>query len=57
MFEDHQNGTYDIGFSVSSEEYEDRELKDIVTQQWTGTDLFEYEVKDGGKWRVTSVNC
>ena len=57
MFEDHHDGTYDIGFSVSSEEYENWQLEDIVTNQWQGTYLFPYDVNSGGKWMVLSVNC
>lgn len=57
MFEDHHDGTYDIGFSVSSEEYENWQLEDIVTSQWQGTYLFPYDVNSGGKWMVLSVNC
>jgi len=57
VFEDHHDGTYDIGFSVSSDTYENWQLKDIVTSQWKGTDLFTYDVENGGKWKVLSVNC
>ena len=33
------------------------QLKDIVTQQWTGTNLFERDVGSSGNFKILSVNC
>lgn len=55
--EDHDNGVYCIGFSVLSEKYENEQLKDIVTKQWLNTDLYKYNVANGGNWKVLSADC
>ena len=57
MYEEHGDGAYSVGFSVVSNEYETWELKNIVTQQWTNTNLFERDVGGTGNWKIISVSC
>ena len=51
------NGLYAVGFSVKSDTYGMSQPKDMVTQQWTGTNLFQQDVGSAGNWRVLSVTC
>lgn len=57
MFEDLGDGLYSIGFSVFSDTYGASQLKDIVTQQWNNTNLFEWDLGSSGNWGIVSVNC
>lgn len=49
--------TYTVGFSVRSERYSRDHLAYIVTQQWPGTNLFQNDVSGNGNWEVVSVTC
>lgn len=57
MFEELGNDCYNVGFSVKSKTYGVPELRDIVTKQWTGSYLFEYDVGRAGNFKVLSVEC
>jgi len=57
VFEDLGNGIYAVGFAVESDTYGSSQLKDIVTEQWSGTNLFEWDVGSAGNWMVLSANC
>ena len=57
MFEELGNGLYSVGFSVESKEYEMQELRNIVTQQWTNTTLFKWDVGGAVNWKIVSANC
>ena len=57
MFRELGNGVYSVGFSVKSDEYAMWQLKDIVTQQWAHTNLFERDVGSTGNWKILSVDC
>jgi len=57
VFEDLGNSTYHVGFGVKSREYGMSQLKEIVTQQWSGTFLFERDVGSIGNWKILSVDC
>ena len=57
MFEEVGDGVYSVGFSVKSDTYYMWQLKDVVTQQWTNTNLFERDVGSTGNWKILSVSC
>jgi len=57
VFEELGNGLYSVGFSVRSDTYDMWRLKNIVTQQWINTNLFERDVGSAGNWKVLSADC
>jgi hypothetical protein len=57
VFEELGTGLYSAGFSVESYQYDRRQLKNIVTQQWTNTNLFERDVGSSGNWKILYLNC
>jgi len=57
VFEEVGDGVYSVGFSVKSDTYYMWQLKDVVTQQWTNTNLFERDVGSTGNWKILSVSC
>ena len=57
MFDELGDGLYSVGFGVRSGEYEAGQLKNIVTQQWPNTNLFEWDVGSAGNWKVIHANC
>lgn len=57
MFEELGDGLYSVGFSVESDDYGMWQLKNIVTQQWANTTLFERDVGSTGNWEILSVDC
>ena len=57
MFEELGDGRYSVGFSVKSDEYRMWQLRNIVTQQWAGSHLFERDVGSTGNFKILSVNC
>jgi len=56
-FEELGDGRYSVGFSVKSGQYKMWQLRNIVTQQWTGTNLFERDVGSAGNFKILSVSC
>ncbi|KAF9648262.1 hypothetical protein BDM02DRAFT_3129150 [Thelephora ganbajun] len=57
VFEELGNGLYSVGFGVRSNIYEAWQLRNIVTEQWINTNLFEWDVGNAGNWKILSADC
>lgn len=57
MFDDLGDGLYCVGFSVKSDYYSMSQLRNIVVQQWNNTNLFTWNLKNAGNWKIVSVHC